>query len=372
MSTFSFLFLFLFSFSNASVPNETSALLYETLASLKSALEFLYTEHKNINLDAVIGTRMVEGQLTVLLERIQSNPENWVVDNNLFINLKELADLAGKISSKAIPYIAALTPYYYQKIGTILQKTFWELDFPSNDFSGDVEVWPYKRGESLHENQSDDCLAEFFGTGKSSNVPCDVSDKCWKKMTKPLYNGYSLTHELFYLEIGEQHGCHAEMELKRLTHNQQPVEKLRETYCANILNEAALIAEQDFPEDRHDLFMEQAALCGMVGYRQFFSSDWLRKMLSWQNKAIGCYHGNPIREWEVEYRKPDSPGSKKGMRKKWKLPSMPPTVVQHVRHKREERILRDGCLSHRTAVAVAALGQYIRYMLEYMAFQAVP
>lgn len=42
-----------------------------------------------------------------------------------------------------------------------------------------------------------------------------------------------------------------------------------------------------------------AALCGMVGYRQFFSSDWLRKMLSWQNKAIGCYHGNPIREWEV-------------------------------------------------------------------------
>lgn len=60
------------------------------------------------------------------------------------------------------------------------------------------------------------------------------------------------------------------------------------------------------------------------------------------------------------------------MHKKWKLPSIPPTAVQHVRHKREERILRDGCLSHRTAVAVAAQGQYIRYMLEYMAFQANP
>lgn len=47
------------------------------------------------------------------------------------------------------------------------------------------------------------------------------------------------------------------MELKRLTHNQESVAKLRETYCANILNEAALIAEQNFPEDRHDLFMEQ-------------------------------------------------------------------------------------------------------------------
>lgn len=39
---------------------------------------------------------------------------------------------------------------------------------------------------------------------KSSDVPCDVSNKCWERMTAPLYNGYSLTHELFYLEIGEQ------------------------------------------------------------------------------------------------------------------------------------------------------------------------
>lgn len=57
---------------------------------------------------------MFSGQLSVLIERIQSNPQNWVVDNNLFINLKELTELAGKVSSKAIPYIASLTPYYYQ------------------------------------------------------------------------------------------------------------------------------------------------------------------------------------------------------------------------------------------------------------------
>ena len=89
------------------------------------------------------------------------------------------------------------------------------------------------------------------------------------------------------------------MELKRLIHNQEPLVKQRETFCANILNEAALISEQGYPEDRHDLFMEQAALCGMVGFRQFFSSDWLREMLKWQNKAIGCYIGNPIRESDV-------------------------------------------------------------------------
>jgi hypothetical protein len=47
------------------------------------------------------------------------------------------------------------------------------------------------------------------------------------------------------------------MELKRLIHNQEPLVKQRETFCANILNEAALISEQGYPEDRHDLFMEQ-------------------------------------------------------------------------------------------------------------------
>lgn len=67
MSLFSFIFLFTLSFSNATISNETSVLLYETLASLKSALEFLYSEHQNINLDAVIGTRMVEGKSDFIL-----------------------------------------------------------------------------------------------------------------------------------------------------------------------------------------------------------------------------------------------------------------------------------------------------------------
>lgn len=54
---------------------------------------------------------------------------------------------------------------FISEIGTILNEGFWELDYPSRDFSPNVEIWPYKKGESLRENQSDNCLAEFFGTG---------------------------------------------------------------------------------------------------------------------------------------------------------------------------------------------------------------
>ena len=33
---------------------------------------------------------------------------------------------------------------------------------------------------------------------------CQVSRKCWDLMTSPGYEGYSLSHEVFYLQIGEQ------------------------------------------------------------------------------------------------------------------------------------------------------------------------
>ena len=32
-----------------------------------------------------------------------------------------------------------------------------------------------------------------------------------------------------------------------------------------------------------------AALCGIYGYRQFFNTDWLNKMLSWQKLPRGCW-----------------------------------------------------------------------------------
>ena len=63
MSILLFLTFVLFSQCHASASNETSVLLHDALVSLKSALEFLYREHKTINLDAVIGTRMVEGKV---------------------------------------------------------------------------------------------------------------------------------------------------------------------------------------------------------------------------------------------------------------------------------------------------------------------
>ncbi|KAJ8311136.1 hypothetical protein KUTeg_011314, partial [Tegillarca granosa] len=284
-------------------------------------------------------------QFKVLLRKIEENPEEWTIEEETKDTIQRLQKLAADISDKATPYIATFTPKYYAGIGPLLRKNFWELDYPSRSFPYSVTIWEYREGEAVHEKDSDACLGELFGTGEYSDTPCDITPACWNLMTAKGYNGYSLSHEIFYLEIGQLAGCTNQMERMRRLHKQPKLDNLQVTFCANMLSEAKMISDSGYNPRRQDLFMEDAALCGMLGFRQFFSSDWLDKVLSWQNPEIGCYTGDAIREKDVAYR-PDS---------------------YHLRHKREERRLEHGCLAHRTAVAVAALSQYVRYMLEFSA-----
>ena len=58
----------------------------------------------------IILNTFFSGQFSVLLQRIELHPENWVIDTNLLRRLRELAHLAGEVSNKATPYIADLTP----------------------------------------------------------------------------------------------------------------------------------------------------------------------------------------------------------------------------------------------------------------------
>lgn len=50
--------------------NEAHLLLAKTISALDAALMFFYREHKNVNLDAVIGTRMVEGKFRRCIDSI--------------------------------------------------------------------------------------------------------------------------------------------------------------------------------------------------------------------------------------------------------------------------------------------------------------
>lgn len=321
-------------------------LLRLTLVSLRGNLEFLNKESKNVNLDAIIGTRMVDGTLKVLLYHIEHDLESWPLDGATLQEIRELQALAENISDMAIPYVQASDPLYYSRLGTLLHKNFWTLDFASKDFTPQdfYNAWVPKPGESMREDETDYCITELLGTGPNTKAKCHISAECWKKMTKMGYNGYSLTHETFYLMIAYQMGCQEEMNKQRTLLGQPPPADLVDIFCASTYLEALEIEKEGFQPLRRDLFMEQAALCGALGYRWFFSPAWLETIVSWQDKQSGCYKGETILESEVEMRDDATPNG---------------------RVKREERVLADGCLSHTTAVAAGALGMYVRYITEF-------
>ncbi|CAH1794116.1 unnamed protein product, partial [Owenia fusiformis] len=281
-----------------------------------------------------------QGSLTVLLRQLLSDDGPRVSDE-LFAKLVSLQQQAARVSDLATPFIAKNEPEYYAKIGVILDQGFWEMDYTSRDLDENLVLPRLVAGEVMRENDSDNCLAELFATGGMSDIPCQISERCWLLMTAPGYNQYSLSHQVFYLQIGKQFGCAKEMHHMRKINRQHSLDNLVQGFCANMLKEANQIAGSNYPPTWRDLFMEQAGLCGMMGYRQFVNLDWLSNILTWQYPN-GCF-GQILPE-ELDFERTHAPH----------------------RSKREEKVLEGGCLSHRTAVAVCAMPQYIRYILEFM------
>ena len=59
--------------------------------------------------------------------------------------------------------------------------------------------------------------------------------------------------------------------------------------CATMFEQNRLIGQVKHKTRRNiDLFMEQAVLCGLLGYHQFLSTSSLARVLSWQH-SNGCF-----------------------------------------------------------------------------------
>lgn len=85
-------------------------------------------------------------------------------------------------------------------------------------------------------------------------------------------------------------------------------------------------------------------LCGIGGFSDFYKLRWLEAILSWQKPQEGCFG------------RPDAEGKE--------LSKDIPHQQHHLRRvKRREKQFADGCSSHNTAMAVAALGGFL-YILK--------
>jgi len=369
--------------------------LDNTIAALDGVLHFFDENADQVNFDAVLGTRMVEGQMRVLYKQLVEI-EGITSGSSIQELVYDLYSKALKVSNKGESFIKKTQPHYYNKLWRIIQPGFWELDYRSRDINL-VNLGTVNGSDRVREVQSDYCISEMIGrpinNDQDRTPACGITDTCWNMMTSPLYRGYSLTHEVFYLEIGEQTGCMKEMAHKVQENDQPSVDDLNSWFCSNIYKDALQISSNGFMNEQKDLFMEQLGLCGMLGFKSFFHPDWLHHILSWQRNN-GCYgkYKNFIHDfhkfgWNVLHDKSlmndtDTRETVKHvittrMDELAELYKRQLTRVKRgatqtrrgsSRVKREEKRMTQDCLAHKTTVAGIALAMHIRYILEDIHF----
>ncbi|XP_010838737.1 PREDICTED: UPF0764 protein C16orf89 homolog isoform X1 [Bison bison bison] len=304
------------------------------LSALNRATSFLKKRLPEINLDGVVGFRMLEVQLRGIQEK-------WALDSQL----QPLSLRVGKLVEKLAPllhdsifYLNLSDPEYLRQFQLTIEPGFWKLPHAWTRTESSMVYPTFEQEDSFSEELSDLCLVQLLGTGTNSSQPCRLSNFCRSLMTRPGCSGYCLSHQLLFFLSARMRGC-----TKGLFRQSQ---RYMNVFCANMmdLNRRADAIGYAYPT--RDIFMENIVFCGMSGFSDFYKLRWLQAILSWQKPQEGCF-GEPAAEDEEL-----------------------PKAIQYQQHflrrvKRREKQFADGCSSHNTAMAVAALGGFLYILAEY-------
>ncbi|XP_041605760.1 UPF0764 protein C16orf89 homolog isoform X2 [Vulpes lagopus] len=303
------------------------------LSALERTTSFLKKRLSEINLDGVVGFRVLEVQLKGVQEKWAQDPQL----QQLSLRVAKLVEKLAPLLHRSIFYLKLSDPKYLREFQPTIQPGFWKLPraWTSTDAS---MVYPtFEPQDSFSEELSDSCLVQLLGTGTDSNQPCQVSDFCRTLMTKPGYSGYGLSHQLLFFLLARM-GC-----TEGLFRQSQHYMNL---FCANMMDLNWRAEAIGYAYSTRDIFMENIMFCGISGFLDFYKLRWLEAILNWQKSQEGCF-GKPAAENE-ELSK----------------------TIQHQQHvlrrmKRREKQFTDSCSSHNTAMAVAALGGFLYVLAEY-------
>ncbi|XP_010902832.1 UPF0764 protein C16orf89 homolog [Esox lucius] len=294
------------------------------LASLAKSASFLEQEHRNINLDGVVGYIMLQAELKEAVRAWpHTDPLSWSQRTTTVSLVKRL----GQSLAKAVTELKQTDPKYYKEFEPLLTWTFWSVP---HEWSSTDPSLVYSSGGSMEcydEAQGDKCMTLLLGTWKNNGTPCIVTKMCRDTMTRFGCPYYSLSHQLLYFMIGANRGCSAMLKGDiRASRSNLTERQYQRIFCSNMMKGNMDIVQKSFSGNTQDIFIENILLCGLAGFSDFFKVDWLQHILRLQDQDVGCFK----------------------LRR---------------RVKRRERILNDGCSSHLTGVSVGALGGYLNYYL---------
>ncbi|XP_067407614.1 UPF0764 protein C16orf89 homolog [Emydura macquarii macquarii] len=320
------LLIFLFKSDLSKSEAETRNII---IPALEKATFFLANKYRDINLDAVLGFRILQAHLKGALEK-------WASKRELPSQQAQVKSLVKKLSSlieKASNSLGQSDPEYFKEFEPILGPHFWMLPRSWNQTDASLAYSTFDSIDCFTEEMSDKCFTYLLGTWKDNSKSCIVTEACRNIMTKFGCSDYSLSHQLFYFMIADMKGCSDHLFLA--------AQYYKNIFCASMMKINLVIESNGFRFSSRDLFMENIMFCGMSGFSDFFKPSWLETILTWQKPKEGCF-GKPSEDFEHSSR---VEGQEQLLR----------------RVKRREKVFADGCSSHNTAVAVGVLGGFLYY-----------
>ncbi|XP_066496909.1 UPF0764 protein C16orf89 homolog [Tiliqua scincoides] len=282
------------------------------ISVLEKATVFLENEFDKINLDALMGYRLMEVYLGGILRK-------WSLNPRLASEWNRVARLETKLATlteKAKLALEQNNPDYYRVFAPAFRPGFWKIPLQWTQINSSIAS---QTGTDCPVMLlSDVCISALLGTWKGSGQPCSVPDDCRRAMTGPQCSGYDLSHQLLYFMFAEMEGCSDPLFLN--------AQYYRNLFCAPMMQININAEKEGLLENFGDLFTENILFCGMSGFSDFYKPQWLNLILNWQKPETGCF-------WM------------------YALSSAPTGHYLEL----------GGCSSHNTGVAVGALAGFLYY-----------
>ncbi|XP_066295506.1 UPF0764 protein C16orf89 homolog [Branchiostoma lanceolatum] len=339
--------------------------------ALQRAVRFFSDSYTETNLDGLYGLRVAEGQLILLLESRNDDEHRVEFYDTVLDSLRQVLEEISDVANRTLPEIEARNPGYYEQFLEVVNKPYIIEAFPRTlEIQENDQYKPSvkKRLPTFNEEESDKCMSYMMGSKirghDTKEVRCTITDRCWSLVTIPDTSAYVITHQLLYTVLAEHVGCTNELNsYARQQGFLEGVPGMQRRLCSAILSQAEFLARNGPPQPEQDLFMEQAVVCGMLGYTNFLRPDWLQKIMTWQ-RPDGCFGKEDPEEEKDEL-----------VEQLHSLPFHAHNYHGNIEHRVKtrsptgrrllvERLMRDGCLSHKSGLGTALLAMYARAMMD--------
>ncbi|KAL4223432.1 hypothetical protein ACF0H5_016903 [Mactra antiquata] len=353
------------------IPTRTSYtdILKEVLKVVEKELDFFTEDYSAINVDGLFGLRLGQGQLRETLKECGQHG----CDQFVLRKVTELEERLDRAANAALPYVETEDPDYYERFLATIDQPYITTYEPSS-FEGVKAT--VGNNANYGEDNGDACYARILGTYKENGrfLPkCNITSDCFDYMRQTGTSRYFITHQLLYFILLEHVGCKENVEQSLGT----KIRDIQDTFCAGIYEESKQISKSGQVNDfLRDLFLEQTVLCGSLGYEDFMRSDWIKMVLEWPDKRLGCFRNQFMKQLaditagKNENKNGNSiPSVKSGkmkaddiMRSAYEERSSLSTM----RKLQREKQMKEGCLSHTSGLGFGVFCTYLRFLVRYI------